>query len=514
MSKRKLIVYDKWLETLGGGEVVACSIAKAFEKKFETVLIGKKLISKEKIESFLGLPLKQTKLSAMTEDRVIKQKTNIFINSTYLDLTTLSRSINFLYVSFPHKIELNPIMDAFKNWISNFLKSSLPLPEINPTLESCWINGRQSFKLNKLTAIKFLVNETKNNYLIRLYIYIRPVTKQSFENIKYLLNEKQIYPNQFHYDHQNDVVQVSFNLSSIASPLILKIQLLESESEYYLIDAYAIQKSILLRPFLLLKKRIYEHLQKGYFSMAKLRLASYKKILCNSEFVKKWIQKYWHMTADVIYPPVNLIPFSDQIFVEKRNWICSVGRFFTLGHNKKQDKMIEAFKLLHASGNTDIELHLVGGADSSVETQTYMKVLKESAEGFPIFFHIGVNRNEVENIYKKSKIYWHAAGMGIDSEKEPIKLEHFGISPIEAISAGCYPILFEAGGLPETIYNLSLTKDAHLFLTIDELTSKTKKALEDYNIWQSKYFEIYQMLIKLYSQNEFEKNIRDAILNA
>ena len=42
----------------------------------------------------------------------------------------------------------------------------------------------------------------------------------------------------------------------------------------------------------------------------------------------------------------------------------------------------------------------------------------------------------------------HAAGMGVDELEFPEQLEHFGITPVEAASFGCIPVVF-AGGGPE-----------------------------------------------------------------
>ena len=47
--------------------------------------------------------------------------------------------------------------------------------------------------------------------------------------------------------------------------------------------------------------------------------------------------------------------------------------------------------------------------------------------------------------------------------RDPIKFEHFGIAPIEAISAGCIPVLFNGGGLNEIVGLLGYNKNLHLF---------------------------------------------------
>ena len=99
------------------------------------------------------------------------------------------------------------------------------------------------------------------------------------------------------------------------------------------------------------------------------------------------------------------------------------------------------------------------------------------AQGYPIYFHFNASRSEVEEILLKSKIYWHASGYGEDAERDPIKFEHFGIAPIEAISAGCIPILFNGGGLAEIIELLGFDEGLNLFSTIDDLVENTNHIL-------------------------------------
>ncbi len=268
------------------------------------------------------------------------------------------------------------------------------------------------------------------------------------------------------------------------------------------------------------RERINDRLRAGIYHDMKKRLDSYHLFLANSQFTQKWIKKYWGKESKILYPPVSLHLRGDQNYLEgvKRNWIVSVGRFFTLGHGKKQEVMIEAFKQLYDKLNpksetlnpnqipkskiqisnkpenqlsrnqelttndcqlttNKVQLHLIGGVGSEPSSLRFVEQLKKMANGYPIYFHFNITRKEVEDILLKSKIYWHAAGYGEDPKKDPVKFEHFGIAPIEAVSAGCIPILYNGGGLPEIISLLGFNPDKHLFRTIDELIYHTKHHL-------------------------------------
>jgi len=251
-----------------------------------------------------------------------------------------------------------------------------------------------------------------------------------------------------------------------------------------------------------LKEKINDRLRAGIYIDMQKRLQSYQTIIANSSFTKQWIQKYWKKEAKVLYPPIQLLTTNDLRLTTKYNWICSLGRFFTLGHGKKQEVMIEAFKKLYDSLKSkpqtlnpkqipnsklqisnnqspisNLQLHLIGGVGSEPSSLRFIDKLKHLAQGYPIFFHLNVPRKEVENILFKSKIYWHAAGYGEDPNKDPIKFEHFGIAPVEAISAGCIPVLFDGGGLREIIMKLGLDIKTHLFTSQKTLIQNTLKIM-------------------------------------
>lgn len=182
-------------------------------------------------------------------------------------------------------------------------------------------------------------------------------------------------------------------------------------------------------------------------------------IIVNSEFTKKIIDREYGLKSVVVYPPVSPI----NCTAPKENIILSVGRFEPSLNTKKQDILIEAFKSL--SSQLQEWKMILAGASASDD---WVAKLRASAVGFPIELLVNVSHDDLCGLYAKSKIYWHAAGYGIDETKNPELTEHFGISTVEAISAGCIPIVVPYGGQREIVTNPELQ-----WTSIPELIEKT-----------------------------------------
>lgn len=174
--------------------------------------------------------------------------------------------------------------------------------------------------------------------------------------------------------------------------------------------------------------------------------ASYDRIVANSEFTRTHVERRWHTTATVLEPPVTM-----HRATTKRQVILTVGRFFpsTGGHSKKQAEMVAAFRRLCERVGDGWELHLVGGV--SADGVDYLREVRRAGQGLPVHIHENASGAELAGLYGEASIYWHAAGLGEDAERHPDRLEHFGISTVEAMSAGAVPVVYAAGGLLETV---------------------------------------------------------------
>ena len=210
------------------------------------------------------------------------------------------------------------------------------------------------------------------------------------------------------------------------------------------------------------------------------RLKSYDKVVVYSLFTKKWAEKYYQREVEVIYPAVDTEQFRPR---HKENYIISVGRFFTGGHCKKQVEMIRAFKQLCDINKKfrNWEYHLVGGVSGFALSQQYLRQCQEEARDYPVYFHINAPFEVLRELYGMSRIFWHATGLGEEEDRYPERMEHFGITTVEAMSAGCVPVVINKGGQPEIVRNRI---DGFLWDDVKELREYTIRSVNDNVLWQ------------------------------
>jgi glycosyltransferase involved in cell wall biosynthesis len=167
--------------------------------------------------------------------------------------------------------------------------------------------------------------------------------------------------------------------------------------------------------------------------------------------------------------------------VKKEKIILHVGRFFANLHTKKQDVLINFFRHLRQKEPALTQgwrLMMVG----KVEDQAYFEQVKTLAKGLPVTFVTEATREQLYHYYQRSSIYWHATGFGVDEARSPEKTEHFGISTVEAMAAGCVPIIINRGGQREI---LGKNLRSWAWESETDCLHLTKKALKDERLRQS-----------------------------
>lgn len=142
--------------------------------------------------------------------------------------------------------------------------------------------------------------------------------------------------------------------------------------------------------------------------------------VANSRYIAQRIQKYYRREADVIYPSVRLSDYTPQENPE--DYYLMVGRFV---YYKRVDLAIEACNRLGR------RLIIVGDGDEA-------KRLRALA-GPTITFLGAVSDEEIRTLYLKAKAFLFPGE------------EDFGITPVEAQSAGCPVLAYGKGGALETV---------------------------------------------------------------
>jgi len=230
-------------------------------------------------------------------------------------------------------------------------------------------------------------------------------------------------------------------------------------------------------PFLFSKKNILHtqvpFLLKQSFKnklLNKIKSLFINQIVYNSKFTANFTPHYLDSKVNIVYPPVDVEAMDNH--QSKQNIILSVGRFDNILNSKKQDLMINVFsKFINQNPNTDWKLILMGGSQQLETNNNYLLYLKNLAKNLPIEFIVNPNFDRLKQVYSISKIYWHAAGYGVDQNINPELCEHFGMTPVEAMASGLIPILVNKGGLSEIVTD---NVNGYLWNTPEELLAKTQ----------------------------------------
>jgi GT2 family glycosyltransferase/glycosyltransferase involved in cell wall biosynthesis len=211
-------------------------------------------------------------------------------------------------------------------------------------------------------------------------------------------------------------------------------------------------------------------------------LEEYDEIWVYSEFVRRNVNglvRHYGLDA----PPIRLLsPHAiwpdpkECVPWEDRRTILTVGRFFTGGHNKRQDVVIEAFRRLCESGIPGFELALAGAIHPSPDGRNRFHELQRLASGLDCQFYPNIGRTGLARLYERSAVLIHAAGYGVDVDEFPERLEHFGITPIEAASFGCIPVVYGQGGPREVVDKLGCDT---AFATVEECADIVARLLSD-----------------------------------
>lgn len=290
------------------------------------------------------------------------------------------------------------------------------------------------------------------------------------------------------WDNKEDLKKVAERFSLDISRIILKSNIFSPDYNFFkrCIASMAYDAIVVLSDGsipLVFSRKLFIHLQQPFPTIRMSLKSNLKKMrvnsfFCNSFFTKSFIDKEFGINSKVLYPPVN-VKIKES---KKENIILHVGRFRVVNMGtqdyKKQEVMINTFRKMVDRGLENWKFILAIGLQESDRSQ--FNRLQKKAEGYPIEFLINLNNDGLGKIYSKSKIYWHASGYGEDLNANPELAEHFGISTVEAMSAGVVPVVINKGGQKEIIED---GKNGFLWKDLGDFIEKTNDLIKDKKLW-------------------------------
>ena len=206
-------------------------------------------------------------------------------------------------------------------------------------------------------------------------------------------------------------------------------------------------------------------------------LDDYDEIIVNSGFTqhctKAALQTYGrgHIPVHVIHPPVKLNSDASTATYHPDSFtVATLGRFITTEHMKRQDIVLQILNHLETHGV--YPQGVIAGSLSTDETDVaFFEQLKTDAPAH-ISLEANISRQRITDILSRASIYIHATGFGISPAAQPHYMEHFGITIVEAMSHGCVPLVYDAGGAAEIVRDSGI---GYTFTTIEGAVDKLKR---------------------------------------
>lgn len=206
------------------------------------------------------------------------------------------------------------------------------------------------------------------------------------------------------------------------------------------------------------------------------RFSSYDTWICLSEFTRRWAKVRWGISPQVLPMPLR----STLTPGEKKPLILSLGRFFA-GNWKRQDVLLETFQKLYRANRKEIDgrgirFRMMGTCSEHPDDVAFVESLRRRAGNLPVEIVVNAPGQGVREALSQALCLWHATGYGVNEYKYPERMEHFGMTAVEAMASGAVPLVYHAGGVPEVVRH---NRDGFLWSSQEELVDLTRQILRD-----------------------------------
>jgi glycosyltransferase involved in cell wall biosynthesis len=125
----------------------------------------------------------------------------------------------------------------------------------------------------------------------------------------------------------------------------------------------------------------------------------------------------------------------------------------------------------------DYTYSCVGGVSDVAGDQAYFSDCLTLSRAIPnAEVTANVHREHLCALLETSSIFWHAAGHDREEQDCPQDMEHFGITTVEAMAAGCVPVVINKAGQREIVQD---GVSGFLWNTWEELKDRTRLLARD-----------------------------------
>jgi glycosyltransferase involved in cell wall biosynthesis len=170
-----------------------------------------------------------------------------------------------------------------------------------------------------------------------------------------------------------------------------------------------------------------------YYSPARAyyheRVRHVNRFLSVSDYTGRFIKKVWGRESTTLYPPCPIDQYK-SFGEDKEDLVITIGRIVP------EKRMLDFLEI--ASGLPSFKFAVIGAFDHK-NPQYYESLRKRASSN--VSFILSPLRG-AKDILRRAKAYVHCA-----------RNEQFGIAIVEAMAAGCVPVVHDSGGPPEIVTN-------------------------------------------------------------
>ncbi len=161
------------------------------------------------------------------------------------------------------------------------------------------------------------------------------------------------------------------------------------------------------------------------------RVRRVRVLLSVSDFTRGFVRRKWGRDSKTVYPPCPVEAYSDLSGVQPReNLVVTVGRFVP---EKRFHLFVELARMVPTT-----RFVAIGSLPDG--TSAYFKELRRTAPENVSFVLLPLRK--AKDLLGRAMAYVHCA-----------ENEHFGITIVEAMAAGCVPVVHDSGGPREIVTN-------------------------------------------------------------